>query len=503
MRHGKIHSVIPMLTLALALVVALPGYSNPRNGFSGVTGMTLTCTRNTGVNEAIAVDAPQSLDFAIAVDGGVGAHLQGDVHLLRLNGSGYEWKSYFSQTNVLGKKTVRSHFPRSGPIPNTVGRYQFQAWLRQKDGTQKTSNIITVIVYKVRCVKITATHDQDIYWPNTPHTDDRVWAADPDVYAATGKIKAIFDRKRIADILRPDPQHYKLAFTFQRYPTCRTSQKLSTDVSVKNDGTPATSTVNGWTPSSTYIWVRTRTRIGRRAFGLQFTFRINSIQVGPIAQTITDFMDYAIYDTPRCSSDSFTNNHLYYACVWGDGSVNLSCDGSDSIPWVVHNNIMTAGYTFSYRENPWVLLTRPGDCDTHANLMKETLAVLGIAATTSRMTPSPPLTRNNCGIPEHYWYRDVERKRFRYGNGGEQIYTNWHGVCTVVTSDKGAIHYDILGHRAYGTSAQMQDEDDDTTKADFEHDVINGDVGWVYDLENNQRGVCTVPQERSHADRRR
>jgi len=215
--------------------------------------------------------------------------------------------------------------------------------------------------------------------------------------------------------------------------------------------------------------------------------------VASIPQGEQTFIDYAIYATPVCDADDFTNPHLYNACYWGTDSYNLTYNGNDSIPWVVHDNLTTFGFDLIPREDPWDLLTMKGDCDTHANLMKEALRVIGVSASTSQMKPSAPLERNDCGIQSHYDYEETELKFFKYDDISPDLYTNHEGVCTVDTSDEGIIHYDVLGTRAYGTEAQMEDEDDDSTGEDFAHDVIDDDIGWWYFGADDYWHKCSVP----------
>jgi hypothetical protein len=143
----------------------------------------------------------------------------------------------------------------------------------------------------------------------------------------------------------------------------------------------------------------------------------------------------------------FTKEHLDYACTVAQGGVNVT---KDDIPRKVQLNMIRNFTMPGYLSNPWRLFTTPADCTTHANLMKDILGVLGISASTQkiRMIRLCPVS----------WSHGIEHRCFATQPSGSD-HTNFEEVCEVITTDAGAIYYDVaLADKPYGTTSEMWSE---------------------------------------------
>ena len=316
---------------------------------------------------------------------------------------------------------------------------------------------VTVKVYKIRCLKVEATYDVDIYWPNTPNYSNKLWAADVTTYESNGTVSENWHRERIADIFRPTTQHYQLSFSLYRYPSCTTDQTPSTHFVFLSSSDDQT----GWTP---VVTVNTRTSIGRRSYSFTLTFTVGGRQVNgtqSLPQGEQTFIDYAIYATPVCDADDFTNPHLYNACYWGTEGTQVT---KEDIPHKIQVNCWL-NFALGHLDDPWDLETTGGDCQTHAELMAEALKVLGISADGTgtgmecrvgerRWVDGPP------GYWEYHYFWEV------CAHGVDDDPWNFEGVCKVYLTDEGSPYYcyydkamgPLNGSYQYGTVANMWTE---------------------------------------------
>ena len=328
------------------------------------------------------------------------------------------------------------------------------AWIPpMDDGNRNDTDLdfsVNITVYIIRCLKIEATNDQDIYWPTTPNYDNRLWEADAAVFHNNGTIQVIWERKRVADKFRPVQRYYTLTFTLDRYPVCTTDQTPTTDVQLSGIG--SWQNVSGWSPS---VSVNTRTSIGVREFNIGLTFRVEGMQVDG-QQSITGFKDYAIYDAPVCAAAEFTDPHLERACGWASGGTQVT---KDDIPHKIQQNCYLKFQLPPETYDPWQLETKYGDCQTHAELIAEALKVVGIPADGTGVDETDCRVGEVRDCPQHgleyHWLQEV--------SGYE---TNFEGVCKVNLTDEASPYYcyydkamgQVNGSYQYGTRTNMWTE---------------------------------------------
>ena len=139
---------------------------------------------------------------------------------------------------------------------------------------------------------------------------------------------------------------------------------------------------------------------------------------------------YWVYGAQQCNDPNYTENHLYYACGWGSGGIEVA---EDDIPKKIQENCWL-NFDWKHLSDPWDLETTGGDCQTHAELMAEALKVLGISADGTNASTCRVGETRNC--PTH----GLEYHCFVETNPGATG-TNFEGVCEVYLIDEGTPWY--------------------------------------------------------------
>ncbi len=288
-----------------------------------------------------------------------------------------------------------------------------------------------VTLYKIRCLVVCGTYDENIYWPEDGYNGDELWRANGARFRSQGTIEEIWHHEHVADIFQPVTQHYKLEFALDRYPECETADTPTTTVSILGNDVPFT----GW---EGYAWVNTRTCMGRGHYAVNLTFRVDGRQVNGtqrIPQDVTrEFYDYAIYDSPSCPSQEFTWQHLADGCLLV-GCKSTETEIADAVYGGVNGHISTGcicGESFQYI---WLgAITDPvegvphrdGMCCCRAKGMSQVMQVLGVPQYTTivyvneRPEPNaerlaPDGTCTVCGLVYRaYW---------------AGFWNNWLGAC--------------------------------------------------------------------------
>lgn len=313
---------------------------------------------------------------------------------------------------------------------------------------------VEVKVYTVACIRVDATYDLDIYWPNEPHTSDKIWAADPDVFQSSGQVQEMpWERRYISDAFPPQ-QSYHLVCSLARYPACETTQSVTTTASLLN----SSEDITGWLP---HIVVLNRTSVGSRQYTVGFTFAVEGRQVGE-TQTVPqsgNIMDYAVYGahTSSCPEDQYTQPHLADATTWGEGQSD-EAGIANAILYAV-NPLITSTCccpsTFAWHWNAAKRLYNDGMCCCRAMGMSVVMQLLGVEdyTTICRVCEEPePHTEYAVASTTCATCGSVQRK---YRDG--MVYYVWEGVCR--SHGDGSLCYGpagIGGTRVVGTYAQVR-----------------------------------------------
>lgn len=253
------------------------------------------------------------------------------------------------------------------------------------------SKSVTVTVYQIGCVKIEATNDVDIYWPNPSDgegtTSNVIWKANQATFESTGTIVETCTRKAVADIF--SSQNYTLTFTLARYPSCSTNDTPTTEFAY---GDP--SSVSGWTPAFS---VPCEASIAYVGYDAALTFKVGGAQVG--TQTISGIEEFDIYGSYTCPQSEFTKSHLTDACNWGNGQSAENSIASQVCTGMAHGTIHSCICGTSF-DNIWQH-TKNGDdgqCCCWAQGMIYAMQVLGFNNYVRIFANHRPEYNTGCGL---------------------------------------------------------------------------------------------------------
>ncbi len=313
---------------------------------------------------------------------------------------------------------------------------------------------VTVKVYKIRCLKLEATSDVDIWWINADddasyevgHTSNIIWEA---YFDANGDLQLTVWRKSVADVFREPTQHFTLNVTLGRWPSCTTDDNPYTYWHT-NKGDSGN--FYGWSgtcsiaDASCIEWIQD--------LNIDFSFKVGDRSVG--SHAITGIQRMCIYDNYECDQADFTRYHIQKACTWGSGGTEVT---KEDIPHKVQENCWR-NFKWEIWVDPWSLETQKGDCRPHSGLIEAALEVLGIPA--NGVSTSDDDTYK---VGEERWCEEHDAWEWHYFNqaAGSLSETNFQAVCQVYLTDEESpysCYYDkAMGSPyQYGTYAEMWTE---------------------------------------------
>jgi hypothetical protein len=241
----------------------------------------------------------------------------------------------------------------------------------------------SITVYTINCIKIEATNDVDIYWPNPTDgegtTSNVIWKANQSTFETNGTIVETCTRKALADIFQPTAQHYTLTFTLDRYPACSTNQTPTTYFTY---GDPNSAT--GWTPAFS---VADESSVAYISYDAALTFKVDNITVD--TQIIGGIEEFDIWGTYTCDVSYFTKDHLEYACTWGSGGTtqpttahNVMVNINGAITSSPPGNICPGEFSTAWDDHCWLDATPDGNssgmCCCRAHGMMLATQLLGL-----------------------------------------------------------------------------------------------------------------------------
>lgn len=282
---------------------------------------------------------------------------------------------------------------------------------------------VTVKVYTIACVKIEATNDQNIYWPD-PLPDDEgnvsdvIWKANKATYEATGNIVETCTRLTAADKFASSGS-YNLTLELARYPSCSTEQTPSTEWGSLGESQ------DGWSPAA--FTESCQPRVGWQEYAADLTFKVTNRLCA--SQMMGWIYEYDIFGDFACPQQEFTAAHLDDAVGWGSGQ-SIEPAIAEQVCDSINGDISSSGCvcdTDSFQQL-WegaAGLNNHGMCCCRAKGMVEVLQVLGLGTyvqdyVNERPEPNAKMidtaTCATCGFC----------RRQAWGGG---ILNGWQGVC--------------------------------------------------------------------------
>ena len=318
------------------------------------------------------------------------------------------------QTDVKVTLTVKDDAPAPG-----------QGEHGTRDDTDKTFEI-HIKVFKIRCIKIEATNDVDIYWPNptdgVPSISATIWSLNSSNFYSNGAENEVCTRKAVADVFHPATEHYTLTFTLGRYPQCDTEVTPNTDITI---GALDPENVSGWTPA---VDVPDETTVDHVTYMIGLAFKSGTTTVDN-TQSITGFHEFDIYGNYDCVQAQFTKSHLEDACYWGDGN-SAEGDIAEQVMQRVNGAITSGCICYSSFEYIWEGARGDhsnGMCCCRAKGMAEAMDVLGVDDYDTICKVNEMSEPNTSGSIYSDYCSQCGKNVYRRAWHG--FWNNWEGAC--------------------------------------------------------------------------